>query len=200
MSSLLNKEQLACLDVAQKTTSLGLAINRLKKLLPNFKIVFKQFFDLDGNGQHIERYGAFDPRTNVITINPLKDNHNPLEIVDTLAHEIVHALCIVPELQEILLPMGSTDLQHDKNVPKKENKFVKNAMIAFGMQDPYAPSQHQIYMETNYGPSHSNPLHEYIDINKPAQDWVARICRITLKYVYPHLSPSAEPTLTMKFH
>ena len=173
----------------------GKIIESLKKYYGGrFNIVFRRIFDQSPAGD-IERFGGWYPRKRLIIINPYKLRGNPLEIVDTLAHELVHALCTAPELRNAFLPRSATDLANDPNIPKKSVKDLIQGY--FGQETDFEQKFHN-YMKTNYGKSHSSPDNEYIDINIPAQRWVKKICERTQYFVYPHLAPDAKRTMTMK--
>ena len=113
---MLSDQQRVCIETCLRTTSLATAIDALHRFFPQFNIVFKRLVDVDDRtGKKIDRFGGWDGK--IITLNPEKGKDNPLEIVDTLAHEIVHALCsTTPDLKNLLLPPGA-DLNTDPHLP-----------------------------------------------------------------------------------
>ena len=194
---MLSDQQRVCIETCLRTTSLATAIDALHRFFPQFNIVFKRLVDVDDRtGKKIDRFGGWDGK--IITLNPEKGKDNPLEIVDTLAHEIVHALCsTTPDLKNLLLPPGAFDLNTDPHLPPERNKVKHFLKTMVGSADADDPDPRLVHLARFYGPSHSNPDHEFIDINLQAQMWVAKICAATLRFCGKMGAPDAAPTLTM---
>lgn len=194
---MLSAQQKICIDTCLRTTPLSTALDALRRYFPDFNVVFKRLVDVDSKtGRKVERFGGWDGQ--IITINPQKGKENPLEIVDTLAHEVVHALCdTIPDLKNLILPPGAYDLNTDPTLPPERNKMKHFLKSFVGLSDANQPDPRQIYLAQNYGPSHSDPENEFIDINVQAQMWVARICATTLRFCGNMGAPDAAPTLTM---
>lgn len=201
----MNKNQQRILQTAFSVLPIKKTIEVIKQHLPGqsdfkFDVVFKpQVVDVI-NGREVVRFGKFE--NNKITINFAKKEHmdNPLEIIDTLCHELVHALCACPpHAKHLVLPQNCFDFLTDPNTPPRpqdlHSPFIlkviefTNPDYLRGLED-----ERRRYLEVEYGPSHSDP-DEYIDINKACQHFVARWCSTVLRFC---TVLDVGPTLTMK--
>jgi len=114
----------------------------------------------------VERYGGYDSVARALEINPTKPEHlsNPAELVDTITHELIHA---VDDLEADCKKAGS-----------------KAAPLA-GAATAQAPKRAELAGDTKeetrlmkeQGPGASNPCEEFIDINKAAQQIIINIIR-----------------------
>jgi hypothetical protein len=126
-----------------------------------------------------ERYGGYSPLTKTLEINPSKPEHksNPTELVDTIVHELIHAV---------------SDLE-----PECKKAGAKDAPLAGGATvhppkraDVATPAEEKKLME-DLGPGASNPCEEFIDINKAAQQMIIEILRNNIK-----VAKVGTPTIT----
>ena len=113
----------------------------------------------------VERYGGYFPGTRTLEINPTKAEHkaNPAELVDTIVHELIHA---VDDLKDDCKKAGAGD-----------------ALLA-GAATATAPSRASVagtpkeqQLMQDQGPGLSNPCEEFVDLNKAAQQMVIQIIR-----------------------
>ncbi len=132
-----------------------------------------------------ERFGGFMGDSLTLVINPSKQEHveNPQSLVDTVVHELVHAVLDVTEeshRQELKiprrpLPPRATDLFHDAHLTAlapNANEFKSSVN-----RKPEARS----YLQRAYGNGDSSPLKEFIDVNRATQHLVQRIIDDTFK-------------------
>jgi hypothetical protein len=126
-----------------------------------------------------ERYGGFMGDSLTLVINPSKPEHveNPQMLVDTVVHELVHAVLDVmeeSERQELKIPrrpipQRATDLFHDAHL----QALAPNAdeFKASVKRKPEA----RTYLQRAYGSGDSDPVKEFIDVNRATQHFVQRI-------------------------
>ncbi len=127
-----------------------------------------------------ERFGGyFLGSTPTLKINPTKPEHqaNPEELVDTVVHELIHA---VDDLQAECKAAGAGEAPlrgaATRTLPSRAN--VK------GTADEEKLTKEQ-------GPGASNPCEEFIDINSAAQDMVTQIIKADIQ-----ASGVGKPTIT----
>lgn len=129
--------------------------------------------------QGIERFGL-TLKNNQIEINPTKKEHleNPLELADTIIHELVHVY---------------SNLYLQKQKQKQKQK--QNPEFAL-FQNPNPPKRkntiEDLYWTKKLGPGASNPCGEYLDISSEAQDFIVSI----LKTIRKETSVVTKPTKT----
>jgi hypothetical protein len=119
----------------------------------------------------VERFGTYSRGT--LAINPTIAAHqtNPQELVDTLVHEIVHAILSLPRAEGYPLAADVLDSSHDARL-----RGLGGAPLKLGAHpEPYAT-----YLDSEYGPSASNPEVDYTDINAGAQRLIVKVIRHNL--------------------
>ncbi|HPF10562.1 MAG TPA: hypothetical protein PKW08_01555 [Flavobacteriaceae bacterium] len=130
------------------------------RIVPGYKI--------DG----VERFGGYTAgRKGDFCINPTKPEHrnNPMEMVDTIIHECIHAVMdLRADCGEQNFPFGNdvTDLRHDPTIQGTRTRHKNRT-------DP----RDKGHLDDHYGDSASAPNDEYIDINDKAQQLIIRIIR-----------------------
>lgn len=122
-----------------------------------------------------------DPHTNTpryglwaspdLYVNPKMPQHvsNAAELIDTIIHELIHALMDVREVcgeRDWPLPPGATDWSHDPSVPSSTGAPPLK-------KDPDSENKH--HAEKHYGDGASDPDDEYLDMNDEAQEFIERI-------------------------
>jgi hypothetical protein len=127
-----------------------------------------------------ERFGGFFGGTPpTLKINPTKPEHqaNPAELVDTIVHELIHA---VDDLQPGCKAAGAGDAplagSATATLPRRDS--VKGTAA----EDKFTKEQ---------GPGASNPCEEFIDINAAAQDLVTQVIKADIQ-----ASGVGRPTIT----
>ncbi len=124
----------------------------------------------------VERFGSYrSGRKGTLTINPTKQEHidNPMEMVDTIIHECIHAVIdLQKDCGDTNYPFGKgvTEIYEDSNI--KGTKTNKKKHV-----DP----RDKDYMDKHYGDGASNPNEEYIDINDEAQRLIIKIIERLMK-------------------
>jgi hypothetical protein len=117
-----------------------------------------------------ERFGGYSPMGRRLEINPTKPEHtsNPAELVDTIAHELIHA---VDDIQADCVKAGA-----------------KAAPLAGAATVLHPPSRSEVAgtpeeqkLMRDLGPGASNPCEEFIDINKAAQQMIIQIIKSNIK-------------------
>jgi len=145
---------------------------------PGFTLTLKVTPGLAIGG--VERFGGFSPTgpcAGTLEINPAKAEHrsNAAELVDTLVHEIIHAICEARDCCRGLdypLQNGETDWYHDPDRPDPGAPRPRKA-------DPAGPDK--AHAEQHYGDSASDPANEYLDENDKAQELIRKIVDEVLK-------------------
>ena len=137
---------------------------------------------LDG----VERFGSYSPFGRELTINPHKKEHqdNPQELVDTIVHELIHAvLDLRDKCGERGYPFDPkvVDLPHNSKAGNQSREKKKHT------------GDDKNYMDKNYGDSASAPATEYIDENLEAQKLIDKIIKRLIKK-----TGKGKPTLTSK--
>jgi hypothetical protein len=105
----------------------------------------------------------------VLFINPTKKEckTNPMELIDTIIHECIHAVLDFREVcgdKDYPFSKDITELFEDSNIKGEKEKEKKKI-------DP----KDKKYLDEHYGDSASNPKEEYIDINDKAQRLIIKI-------------------------
>jgi len=145
----------------------------------------------------VERFGQYSPGTKTIELNPTKPEHvaNASELVDTLVHELIHALCDIRDLcgeDDWPLPPGASDWGHDPTVPDPSQPRPDKAS---------PESDNKQHARKHYGDGASDPDHEYLDENDRAQEFIVKIVTAVLKATVggaPFFRLPGGPTLTFK--
>lgn len=139
------------------------------------------------NGKAVDLFGGFGGSD--LTVNPMRPEHasNPLEMVDTIVHELIHAIldknsiCTSasnpfplaagiqdrgsdPELQA--LQAGASGDIFDRKEAAKLSAAGSKTASGMDVRD---------YFNKNYGPSASRPETHYIDLNKEGLTFVVSI-------------------------
>lgn len=119
----------------------------------------------------VERFGTYSRGT--LTINPAIAAHeeNVQELLDTLVHELVHALLDLPRGPRFPLGADVLDAAHDPRLREVEDLPVRKDEV----KDELA-----LYLDREYGPSASDPLRDYSDINAGTQRLIVKIIDETL--------------------
>ncbi|HEV2415918.1 MAG TPA: DUF4157 domain-containing protein [Candidatus Dormibacteraeota bacterium] len=112
----------------------------------------------------VERFGGYSDHgtTPTLEINPTKSEHrqNPAELVDTVTHELIHA---VDDLQAGCAAAGSGP-----------SPLAGAATAGERFRSGHTPAE-EAHLEEIQGPSASEPCGEFIDINDAAQRMITDI-------------------------
>lgn len=119
----------------------------------------------------VERFGGFS--AGVLAINPTIAGHqeNVQELVDTLMHELVHALLALPREEPFPLADDVLDSTHDPELASLAGRTIRRGNVP----EPLAS-----YLEQHYGPSASDPRRDWSDINAAAQELVSKVVEADL--------------------
>lgn len=123
-----------------------------------------------------ERFGGYSAgRNGRLIINPSKAEHqnNPMELVDTLVHECIHAVMdLRADCGDTNYPFSKdiVDIDEDTNIKGTPTSTKKDV-------DP----RDKDHMDKHYGDGASNPSEEYIDINDHAQRLIIKIIERLMK-------------------
>lgn len=117
----------------------------------------------------VERFGGYDRTDKKLEINPTKPEHksNPQELVDTVVHELIHA---IDDLDDQCVKDGG------KASPLAGAGTQKGKPLA---DVKGTPDEDKLL--TELGPGASNPCEEFLDINKKAQQIVMSIIQANIK-------------------
>jgi Domain of unknown function (DUF4157) len=126
-----------------------------------------------------ERFGSYRPSSRRLEINPTKSEHlsNPQELVDTITHEVIHAVsdlegeCVKAGAAASPLAGAATDRGPPLALVKgtaDEDKFLKEL-----------------------GPGASNPCEEFMDLNSLAQQIIVSVIQGNIA-----ATKVGKPTLT----
>lgn len=120
----------------------------------------------------VERFGTFCQ--GVLTVNPDKVEHrrNPQELVDTLLHELLHALLAMPRAGGFPLSPEVLDASHDP---------LLRGTLTSPLRRTRLPATIARYLDAHYGPSASNPEEDFSDINAGAQRLLVKVIRENLR-------------------
>lgn len=121
--------------------------------------------------QEREVFGMYDSLAMELSINSMKPEFaaNPAEIVDTVVHEVIHAV-IDARMREPTLKCDCPDKLLD----------ISNDPVLFGLRgglkksNPRITPEQRNYLEVFYGESASSPDY-YIDMHYQAQQLIAQI-------------------------
>ena len=129
----------------------------------------------------VERFGGYDPAHRTLMINPTKPEHlsNPSELVDTIVHEMIHA---VDDLEADCVTAGSPPAPLGGAATVNPDPLQVRGRAT-------TPEEEQLMRDL--GPGASNPCEEFIDINAIAQNMVVEIIAENIK-----LSHVGRPTVT----
>jgi hypothetical protein len=127
-----------------------------------------------------ERFGGYFG--GALEINPTKPEHqsNPAELVDTVVHELIHA---VDDLQAACKAAGTGD------APLAGAATMKPLQDRERSRSVGTPKADQL--EQDFGPGASNPCEEFIDINAAAQQIVVQVIRRNIS-----VTGVGKPTVT----
>jgi hypothetical protein len=127
----------------------------------------------------VERFGGYFGRSNTLEINPTKPEHldNPTELVDTITHELIHAINDL-EAECVRAGSGPAPLQGAETVGSPSRATV-------------AGTTRDAELMRDLGPGASNPCEEFIDINAAAQHLIVRIMESNIE-----ISGVGRPTIT----
>ena len=116
-----------------------------------------------------ERFGGYSSGSRTLEINPTKPEHkdNPSELVDTIAHEVIHA---VDDVKSECKAAGSGDAP----LHGAATKISKPLADVKGTRE-------ENKLLADIGPGASDPCEEFIDINKTAQQIVIEIIARNIK-------------------
>jgi len=126
-----------------------------------------------------ERFGGYNPLTRTLEINPTKREHvsNPTELVDTIVHELIHA---VDDLQPACVAAGSGPAP-----------LAGGATATAPDRAAVAGTPEEARLMQEQGPGASDPCGEFIDINDAAQRMIVSVMRNNIV-----VSGVGRPTLT----
>ncbi|MCO5172445.1 MAG: hypothetical protein M9894_39610 [Planctomycetes bacterium] len=118
----------------------------------------------------VERFGTYSRGT--LTINPTIPAHqeNVQELLDTLLHELVHALLDLPRGPRYPLAADVLDAAHDPRLRDLDRLPIRRGGVAPALQG---------YLDDHYGPSASDPARDYSDINSGAQRLIVKVIEET---------------------
>lgn len=120
----------------------------------------------------VERFGTYSRGT--LTINPTIAAHreNVQELLDTLVHELVHALLDLPRGPRFPFTSDVLDASHDPRLDDVEGLPIRRGEVAPALGR---------YLDDDYGPSASDPERDYSDINAGAQRLIVKVIEDTLR-------------------
>lgn len=172
-----NADQTAVIDALFQDADFLKLWNYLKNCKVKIKLKIKPGLKIGG----VERFGGYVPGTKTLIINPTKKEHadNPQELVDTLTHELTHAVMdLKKECGNKDYPFNADvfDAYHDP-VLKKAGIDKKGTKKKNYEKDDKTKK----HWEDHYGDSASNPKEEYIDINDAAQRWIIELIKRLIK-------------------
>jgi outer membrane protein OmpA-like peptidoglycan-associated protein len=127
----------------------------------------------------VTRFGGYNPSSRTLEINPTKTEHvtNPSEIVDTIVHELIHA---VDHLQGVCMAAGAAP------APLQGAATVSRDPLPAPAVTPA-----QVGLLHDVGPSASDPCSETIDENAAAQQIITRVIQSNIA-----VARVGHPTLT----
>ncbi len=127
----------------------------------------------------VERFGGYFPVPRMLKINPTKPEHksNPAELVDTITHELIHA---VDDLQADCMKAGA-----------KAAPLTGAATVFPPTRAEAAAAGGEEKLMKELGPGASNPCEEFLDINKAAQQMIIQILKSNIK-----VAKVGRPTVT----
>ncbi len=127
----------------------------------------------------VTRFGGYNPVTRTLEINPTKTEHvtNPSELVDTITHELIHA---VDDLQASCVAAGSPA------APLGGAATGSPTPLSAIAGDPAT-----LGLLRSVGPSASDPCAETIDENAAAQQIITRVIQSNIT-----VARVGHPTLT----
>jgi hypothetical protein len=151
--------------------------------------------DLVG-GRVVERFGGFSPSSGAgspaeMEVNPFHPQHaaNPIELADTVIHELIHACLELRATCESAanpfpLPADVFDQPHDPELTGAmsgvglaiRERATARAVAAGGTTTTSGRDLIE-YLEDSYGPGASNPQSEYVDLNVRGNELVTGILR-----------------------
>jgi hypothetical protein len=120
----------------------------------------------------VERFGTYGHGT--LTINPTIGPHreNVQELLDTLVHELVHALLDLPRGPRFPFGPDVLDAAHDPRLAAVDELPIRRGALAPELDR---------YLAGHYGPSASDPAHDYSDLNDGAQRLIVKVIEETLR-------------------
>ena len=139
------------------------------------------------NGSLVDLFGGFSGSD--LTVNPQRSEHatNPLEMVDTIVHELLHAILdknSVCTSAANPFPLAA-DIQDRASDPELQalqagsSSDIFNRTTAAGLSAAGSTTQSGTdlleYFDANYGPSASGPETHYVDLNKAGLKLVVSI-------------------------
>ena len=126
-----------------------------------------------------ERFGGYNPITATLEINPAKREHvsNPTELVDTIVHELIHA---IDDLQTACIAAGSGPAP-----------LAGGATATAPDRAAVAGTPEEARLMQEQGPGASDPCGEFIDINDAAQRMIVSVMQNNIV-----VSGVGRPTLT----
>ena len=121
----------------------------------------------------VERFGGYSGGglKGRLTINPTKPEHvnNPMELADTIIHELIHAV------MDLRADCGYTDYPFSRDIHELyEDPNIQGPKTT---EKKHVDPRDKGYLDDHYGDSASNPNDEYIDINDHAQRLIIEIIR-----------------------
>jgi len=147
------------------------------------------------NGVVVERFGGFSPSSGgspaEMEVNQFHPQHaaNPIEVADTVIHELIHACLELRSTCESVtnpfpLPADVTDQPHDPELTaalSSAGNLIREratARTVSGAGTTTTSGRNLIeYLEDSYGPGASNPQAEYVDLNVKGNEFVTGILR-----------------------
>jgi hypothetical protein len=141
-------------------------------------------------GALVDLFGGFSPSSGSgpgdLTVNPFRPEHasNPLELVDTIVHECIHAVLSLNTVCTSAtnpFPLASDVLDAPRD-PELAPVFAAGAgalerttIAGLGGVTTASGANPQEYLQNNYGPSASRPQTHYVDMNRKGLELVTSI-------------------------
>ena len=144
-------------------------------------------------GRLVDLFGGFSPgNPSIMTVNPFRPEHarNPIELVDTVVHEFLHAILdlqttCTSNSNSFPLALGVLDAPRDPElVPLRTaataagddpmDRSVVARESAAGVKTASGGNLLEFF-DRNYGPSASRPETHYIDLNRQGLELVTSI-------------------------
>lgn len=141
-------------------------------------------------GRVVDLFGGFNPGSpSTLIVNPHRREHatNPLEVVDTIVHEFLHAILSLDPVctsSANPFPLAANILDANRDpelLPLRRSgasdALERSTVAALSAAGTTTLSGGNLleYFDQNYGPSASRPQTHYVDLNRHGMDLVTSI-------------------------